>query len=1288
MPTRDQVVGVTPFGRPAARLTVAVARAGGLGVLDLGRDRERALAALDEVTGWWGGPFGVRVPAGCDVRPEELPPAVDTILVDAPAFATALPYGRGRRLWAEVVDLAEAYAALRQGAHGLIARGCEAGGRVGELTTFVLLQQLLSDRRLRVPVWAAGGIGLHTAAAAIVGGAAGVVLDAQLALVRETDLPAELGAALEAMDGRETRLVAGHRVYTRPDLPRFDPAETVRRIGAVDLRTQLVPVGQDGALAGPLAARYHTAGGVVQAVREQLSTHLLAALRAQPLAPREHLPGVPAADGLSGEGTLRDAGNAARYPVIQGPMTRVSDRAAFAAAVAQDGSLPLLALALMSGQEVRQLLADTADRLGDRPWGVGVLGFAPPEIREAQLAVVREFRPPYALIAGGLPAQAASLEAAGTSTYLHVPTPGLLVRFLRRGARKFVFEGRECGGHVGPLASFPLWETQLAGLLEFTEHHPEAATELSVAFAGGIHDARSAAMVAALAGPLAERGADIRILMGTAYLFTDEAVAAGAIQPGFQRAAVQCDRTVLLQTSPGHATRCAHSPYVDEFAATRRELEESGTSRQDMWVRLEKLNLGRLRIASKGLRRQGDRLLAVDDEEQRREGLFMIGQVAALRSATTSIASLHEQVTAGATRFLAARAAHLGIDLARTGVANGPGRDTRPLDIAIVGIGCVYPWARNADEFWANIVGGVDAVTEVPAERWDPEVYYDPAGVPGEKTPSKWGGFLPDVPFDALAYGIPPNSLGSIEPIQLLALDVASRALADAGYADRPFDRSRTAVFFGAEAGTDLSAAYSTRALLPQYFGAVPAELDQRLPRLTEDSFPGVLTNVIAGRIANRLNLGGANYTVDAACAASLAALDAACKELTAGTSDMVLCGGADLHNSIHDYLLFASVHALSPSGRCAAFDADGDGITLGEGVACVVLKRLADAERDGDRVYAVIKSVAGSSDGRSLGLTAPRAAGQRLALERAYGLAGVSPAQVGLIEAHGTGTAVGDRTELTTLTETFTAAGARPGSIALGSVKSQIGHTKCAAGLAGLIKTAYALHTGIRPATLHLRKPIAAWSAGTSPFSFDRAARPWPVPPGERFAGVSAFGFGGANFHAVLAGYDGAPEPVSGLAEWPAELFLIRGTDRAAAHAELDRIGDLLSRGEPRLRDLARTSGNGQGPVQVAIVATGSADLADKLAAAREFRRAPGVFPALDGARGKVAFLYPGQGSQRPGMLRELFLAFPRLQRFLRLAGGRYADVMFPPAAFTQQEIQQQRAAVTDTRAAQPALG
>ncbi|MGW7437027.1 SDR family NAD(P)-dependent oxidoreductase [Streptomyces sp. NPDC054849] len=1288
--TRDLVVALTPFEEPRAGIVTAAERAGALGMLDLGRDASAARRAVAELgrrlgstgrgagtdtgtdtsTGTGRGPgtgsYGVRVPPGCPLGPGDLPAAVDTILLADPASHTeeqvaAWAAAPGRpRVWAEVTSLAEATAAVTAGAGALVAKGHEAGGRVGEATTFVLLQQLLGDEEIRVPVRAWGGIGPHTAAAAVAGGAAGVLIDVQLALTveGEASLPQEVAAALRAMDGSETRLADGHRVFARPDLtPPDGPVHAL--LGARDLRTQLLPVGQDGASAGRLAARYRTTGGVLQAVRAAITEHLAAAVRARPL-------GRP-------------------LPVAQGPMTRVSDQAAFAEAVAAAGGVPYLALAVMEGPDVRRLLAGTAERLGDLPWGVGLLGFAPPALRREQLAAVTEARPPYAIIAGGTPAQAAPLEAAGIRTHLHVPSPGLLERYLAEGARRFVFEGAECGGHVGPRASFPLWEEQIERLLACPE--PEA---LDLLFAGGIHDERSAAMVVAAAAPLAERGARVGVLMGTAYLFTEEAVAAGAVLPGFQRAAVECAHTVLLRTAPGHATRCAATPYAETFEATRRRLAESGVPPREMWEELERLNLGRLRIASKGLRRAADggRLEHVAEEQQQTDGLFMLGQVAALRTATTTVAALHAQVTDGATALLERRA--------RDFAAPAAARAADPLDIAIVGMACAYPGAPDLAAYWSMVLAGTDAVTEVPAERWDPALYYDadPARA-GERTPSRWGGFLGPVPFDALAHGIPPASLTGIEPVQLLALEISARALADAGYGkDRAFDRSRTSVVFGAEAGTELAGAYGLRALHPAYLGELPPELDEQLPRLTEDSFPGILANVIAGRVANRLDLGGANCTVDAACASSLAALDLACRQLRDDDSDMVLCGGADVHNGINDYLMFASVRALSPGGRCRPFDAAADGIALGEGVGALVLKRLADAERDGDRVYAVIKAVGASSDGRSLGLTAPRPEGQRRALERAYERAGIAPGEVGLIEAHGTGTVVGDSTELAVLSALFTASGAAAGSCALGSVKSQLGHTKCAAGLAGLIKAARAVHTGVRPPTLHIDTPNPAWRAETSPFSFDAEARPWAVPPERRIAGVSAFGFGGTNYHAVVAGYAGAEEPRHGLEEWPAELFCFRGSDRRAAGRAMARLAARLEEndaaGRPwALRDLAAEAAGDCGPVQVAVVAADTDELRARLEGARAFAPGTGVHVRGESAEpGATAFLFPGQGSQRPGMLGDLFMAFPALRGLLDAAPGTVVSAMFPPAAFTAEGRAAQRAAVTDTRVAQPALG
>ncbi|WP_432841953.1 SDR family oxidoreductase [Dactylosporangium sp. CA-092794] len=1272
------VIAVSPAAAVefSPRIVAAAATGGGLGILDLAAGDRRALDALRQAAAWSPAPIGVRVPAGCAATPADVERAgggrVATVVLEPGSpwdqAATAAQY----RTLVEVTDLEAAFRAAGAGAHGLIARGMEAGGRVSELSSFVLLQRLLGPGGPGLPVWVCGGIGPRSAAACVVGGASGVVIDTQLALMPESELPDDVLAAIRRMDGSETVLVDGYRGIR--------PAGHRTGDGA-DPREGLLPVGQDGWLAGVFAQAW---SGTAAAVRGL--TAAIEAAAADDGAAGLLRPGAPMAEA-----------HGLRVPVAQGPMTRVSDEAAFAAAVAADGALPFIALALADAGQCRRMLSETAAALGDRPWGVGILGFVPDELRAAQIEVIREIRPACAIIAGGRPAQAKALEAEGITTYLHVPSPGLLRQFLRAGARRFVFEGAECGGHVGPRASFPLWEAQLAVLEEFLADAPAgAAAQLHVFLAGGIHDERSAAMAATMAAPLAARGMRFGVLMGTAYLFTREAVDCGAIQPRFHREVLEATRVSLLETAPGHATRCLHSPFVDDFHQLQAELARAGTDSRDVWSQLEMLNVGRLRIASKGLRREGERIVGVDEATQAAEGLFMAGQVAVLRNRPTTVADLHAAVTEHAARYHAER-------LRRLRAEPAPARDDAgPLDIAIVGMACILPDSPNLAAFWHTVLSGHDAVREVPAERWDVDTYYAPEVGPGQTgriSVSKWGGFLEDVPFDAIRYGIPPAALGSIDPTQLLALEVSGRALADAGYAyDAPgADHSRTGVVFGAEAGSDMGHAQTLRTMLPAYLGDVPAELESLLPTVTEDTFPGVLANVIAGRVANRLDLGGPNYTIDAACASSLAALDAACKELAAGGSDLMLCGGADLHNGINDFLMFTSAHALSPTGRCRTFDSTGDGIALGEGVACVALKRLADAQRDGDRIYAVVKGVGAASDGRALGLTAPRPEGQRRALDRAYDQAGISPRDVGLVEAHGTGTVVGDRTELETLTRLFTESGAEPGACALGSVKSQIGHTKCTAGLAGLIKVALSLYTGVRPPTINLSRPNPAWHPRQSPFGFNTQARPWPGPAAERVAGVSAFGFGGTNYHAVLTAYASAPEPRHSRQAWPAELFCFRGPDRAAAHAVLRTLAGTLGEGGTwRLRDLAATAAREAeqrpGPVQVAIVARDTAELAalvDRALAGEHDPKRGLVQPEHPGAytAAEVAFLFPGQGSQRPGALAELFVAFPELREYLDL-GREWADRLFPPAAFDPQAEQEQADRLRDTRVAQPVLG
>jgi acyl transferase domain-containing protein/NAD(P)H-dependent flavin oxidoreductase YrpB (nitropropane dioxygenase family)/NAD(P)-dependent dehydrogenase (short-subunit alcohol dehydrogenase family) len=1335
------VIGVSPAGRADASLAIAACRAGARGVLDLEFPLpSEAQTALQRLVQFTSLPFGVKAGPECHARLPDLlghpPERLAWVWLagdDWRELATLVGqwHALGRQVWIEVVDGEEIRRAEQIGADGLILKGQEAGGRIGAETSFILLQRwrayLRSGGRADLPVWVQGGVGLHTAAACQLAGATGVVLDAQLLLARESPLSQEARQVLGACDGSETTCLGGglraaYRIFKRPGLPVVaEAAREEERIAAAELppdeKTQawrqtvhrlaqaedgLWLLGQDAAFARPLAARFTTVAGIIQGVIEQAAQDLAAAQRLRPLDEQSPL-------------AIR---HRTRYPLVQGPMTRVSDTAAFAEAVAEGGALPFLALALLRQAETEALLEQTRECLGERPWGVGILGFVPPEIRKEQIAAIRACRPPFALIAGGRPDQARELEQAGIPTYLHVPSPGLLRSFLRDGARRFVFEGRECGGHVGPRSSFVLWETMIEVLLEHLGP-VSRGDDLAVLFAGGIHDALSGAMVSALAAPLAERGVAIGALLGTAYLFTQEAVPCGAIVPRFQEAALRCSDTVLLQTAPGHAIRCIPTPYCDDFERERARLQAEGRSHEEIARALEWMNIGRLRIASKGLDRapegsRGPRLVSLPDDEQYTRGMYMIGQVATLRDRVLSIGELHHDICAEGTRRLQA---------APTPVLAIEEPSRQPCDVAIVGMACFYPGACGVGEYWQNILSGVNAVTEVPDSHWDWRLYYDPDPRARDKIISRWGGFLRDFPFDPMVYGIAPNSISSIEPLQLYVLEAARLALVDAGYAQRPFPRARTASILGiGGGGSPLAVAYGFRTCLPllDHVPGIPATSAQilekskeLLPEWTEDSFPGILFNVAVGRVANRLNLGGPNYAIDAACGSSLAAVQACVRELETGSSDMAIALGADTVQTPYAYMAFSKTHALSPRGRCRPFDAGADGIVLSEGIGAVILKRLADAERDGDRIYAVIKGMGASSDGRDKGLTAPRPEGQLRALRRAYRQAGVSPAEVELIEAHGTGTVAGDQTEAQSLGQLLQEAGAVPQGCAVGSVKSMIGHTKCAAGIAGLVKTALALHHGVLPPTL-VEQPNVKGDFEQGPLYLNTQARPWVHGgPGPRHAGVSAFGFGGTNFHAVLSEYTGGfvDEPAPALPRWPAELLIWSRSDRAELLQAIEQCRDALAAGARLdLTDLAaatwRAAAPDAGRPTLAVIADSLDDLRDKLSAAAERLRAGGsrwhdprglYFAEEPGdMKGSVAFLFPGQGSQYPNMLASVGLAFRQARRQLDRAERALTGLLdrplgkfiYPGSAFSTEKERLNKVELTRADVAQPAIG
>ncbi|HEY0166527.1 MAG TPA: beta-ketoacyl synthase N-terminal-like domain-containing protein, partial [Jatrophihabitans sp.] len=629
--------------------------------------------------------------------------------------------------------------------------------------------------------------------------------------------------------------------------------------------------------------------------------------------------------------------------------------------------------------------------------------------------------------------------------------------------------------------------------------------------------------------------------------------------------------------------------------------------------------------------------------------------------------------------------------------------------IAIVGLSALFPKSRDLREFWSNIVAARDCIEDVPSTHWNVDDYYDPDPSAQDKTYCRRGGFVPTTAFNPLEFGMPPNTLEVTDILQLLSLVVAREVLADAGAPGSSwYDPARTGVVLGITGANSLTQPLATRLQTPVLkevirscgltgddAEAIAAKFTMAFAPWEENSFPGMLGNVVAGRIANRFDLGGTNCTLDAACASSLAATRMAIDELLLGRADMMITGGCDAENTILMYLCFSKTPAFSKTGVIRPFDEQADGTLIGEGIGMLALKRLADAERDGDRVYAVISGMGSSSDGRFKSIYAPRASGQQLALQRAYADARINAGDIELIEAHGTGTAVGDHTELTALREVYSAATSERQFAAIGSVKSQIGHTKAAAGAAGLIKLALALHSKVLPPTLNVTQPSSAADFGSSAFYVNSVARPWILDPDRprRRAAVSAFGFGGTNFHCVLEEHDATAahrEPVATLHSG-ARILNWHACDVQSLRALL--TGGAEPSDEPIAADHARivfTAHDRDGVEQARTLALKALDGPGSswaLPSGVHFREQ--AMPAT-----KIGALFAGQGSQYVDMARTAVLSYPPMRSALdkansyALAPTTLARVIFPPPPFSDAERQSAEETLRLTQHAQPAIG
>ncbi|MSN27096.1 MAG: SDR family NAD(P)-dependent oxidoreductase [Geobacter sp.] len=638
--------------------------------------------------------------------------------------------------------------------------------------------------------------------------------------------------------------------------------------------------------------------------------------------------------------------------------------------------------------------------------------------------------------------------------------------------------------------------------------------------------------------------------------------------------------------------------------------------------------------------------------------------------------------------------------------------------LAIIGIGCLFPQADDQQSYWSNIADGIDSISDIPDTHWKVADYYDQDQKSPDRTYGQRGGFISPVDFNPMEFNIPPNVLEAIDTSQLLGLVAAGQALKDAGYGpEREYDRSKASVILGVTGTLELVIPLGARLGHPIWRKAlkdagvdenISEDVVQRISEAyvpwQENSFPGLLGNVVAGRISKQFDLGGTNCVVDAACASSFSALHLASMELATGKSDIVVTGGIDTFNDIFMYMCFSKTPALSPTGNAKPFDAAADGTILGEGLGIVVLKRLADAERDGDKIYAVIRGVGSSSDGKGDAIYAPSAAGQKKALLDAYDRAGVTPESIGLVEAHGTGTKVGDAVEVSALRDVYGEADTPWCS--LGSVKSQIGHTKASAGAAGMIKAALALHHKVLPPTIKVKKPLDEVTSGRTPFYLTTEKRPW-LPRGNtpRRAAVSAFGFGGSNFHLVLEEYRAEKAAV----EWNSniQIFAFSGANADELETALAAVPVQGSWNELRTAAAAsRSSFNNKAHCRLTLVVERNlTQPAALFSNARNMlqKNSQSAWNTPDGTcyacgekTGALGMLFPGQGAQYTGMLRDLTCRFPQALTTLAAADKGYgtadgkllSDLIYPASAFDNDSKERQEVELRATETAQPAIG
>jgi malonyl CoA-acyl carrier protein transacylase/acyl carrier protein len=1107
------------------------------------------------------------------------------------------------RYFVEVVDIDINDALNALAPQGIIVRGFEAPGKVSKYTSMVIMQWYLENSDF--PVFVHGGVGWYTAAGMFAAGASGVVLDDQLYLTDEAPVDESFKQLIRSIKENDSMVIGQtvgvqYRFFAKlgtkivKDMAQKESfmAEEANapQILYHEIEANISPINQPHS--APMQSLFYLGQDAVFAQRfTEASTRLQEIIPAFFENISGMLKAIDAHDPMREHSTLaREHGTT--YPIMQGPMANISDNADFAAKVYESGGLPFFAMGSLPKPLAEKMLREGAAKVPR--FGAGMIGIETfNKTIQEHFDLVKQYKAPFALFAGGIPAQVKELEAAGVKAYLHTPSMMMLENAIEHNCTRFIFEGTEAGGHVGTLTSLSLWEMGIERLMRQTD---EQLSRQAIIFAGGMATRCASWFISGISAMLAKRGARVGIQVGTSYLFTKEIVETGAIKKLYQDIICEKNDTIVIGKTVGLASRTIKSPLSCRMIEDEHRRIKEGLPLGERKTAFEQENLGSLLIGAKACCPDFSRvkddgtceMIEFNRDDHYEKGNFLVGDALAFNRDPITIQDVHDSFF-NEKKGLAQNLNILEVVSSETHSIQD--------DIAIVGMGGIYPDADNPEALWQNVVSRKYSIREMPSDRFDAELYYDADRKAEDKSYTKIAGVIQDFVFDREKYGYTQEKASKLSRSQQMILEAACQAVEDAGYLEPDLRlqeawREKTAVIIGTCLGNE----QGNNLHLKYYYPEVQAHLDQieayqaldetQQQKVADElraqmayGYPGYepvhgsSLNIEAARIAYHMGIEGVNYVVDAACATSFAAFDCAIKELLSGDYDMALAGGVNTHLAPEPFVGFCKMGALSADGSYP-FDERADGFVLGEGAGVVVLKRMKDALRDKDRIYGVIRGIGSSSDGKGKAIAAPNIEGQTHALRRCFENV-KSPIRfddVDYIEAHGTSTIMGDQAELETIKKVYKC----QTPVGISSVKSQIGHLLGGSGTAGLIKAVKAIEHRMLPPNGEFEKLASRHAIDDTPFYIITEATPWEkTDERPRMAAVSSFGFGGINYHMVIEeftpGYQPLPRTIFENPSYDAndDRIVIAGLGvMLPGSKNVDEFWENLKSGEPMYSD------------------------------------------------------------------------------------------------------------------------